>query len=89
MQQSRIKLTMPFDVPEAEAEAMIKPDGIGNDLRRKAVATIWGRLCAHRDRVCRISRQLDSASQMHVPTDIRIELFTGRQLWLFLARRFY
>jgi len=38
-----------FDVPEAEAEAMIKPDGIGNDLRGKAVATIWGRLCAHRD----------------------------------------
>ena len=38
-----------FDLPEAEVEAMIKPDGIGNDLRRKAVATIWGRLCAQRD----------------------------------------
>jgi hypothetical protein len=32
-----------FHVPKAEAKTVIKPDGIGNDLRWKAVATIWGR----------------------------------------------
>jgi hypothetical protein len=37
-----------FTVPEAEAKAGVKPDGRRNDLRRKAVATLWGRLCVHR-----------------------------------------
>jgi hypothetical protein len=37
-----------FDITAAETETVIKPDGIRNDLRRKAIASIFGRLCAHR-----------------------------------------
>ena len=40
---------------------MVKPDSIRNELRRKAIATIRGRLGAHGSSVCRNLFQLNSA----------------------------
>src|SRR5262249_23334975 len=43
-----------FDIAKAEAEAMIEPHGIGNDLRREAVtARVWTS-GAHGCPICRI-----------------------------------
>jgi len=37
----------PDHTPKAEAETMIEPDGVGDDFRWKAVATVKKRLYAH------------------------------------------
>jgi hypothetical protein len=33
-----------FDIPVAEVESIVEPDGVGNDIRRESVALI----CSHR-----------------------------------------
>lgn len=43
-----------LDIPEAEAKVTLEPHSIGNDLGRKAVATILETVDVHRGQVCRI-----------------------------------
>jgi len=37
-----------FDVPKAETEAVVEPDGVADDFRRKTIAVVTGRLAVHR-----------------------------------------
>ena len=41
-------LTLIFDISEAQAEAVVEPDGVTDDFRRKSVSAIAGRVAAHR-----------------------------------------
>ena len=49
-----------FDIAQAEAETMIEPHGIRDDLGRESVAMIVRALRAHGGLLCRIHYQLDS-----------------------------
>ena len=57
-----------FDIPETQAETVVEPDGVTDDLRRKSVSAIAGRLARHR-RTLPPAAQLDNAAPWHEGPD--------------------